>query len=198
MCWKNRMKYLVNQFIFRNGLTKPIFLSVRRQGINNSCTHWPLSLMEVNRIYCLLVWTMLPVENIKLADILIGVTWSIIASQLLRASCGVSLADDIQQHPACGASCSQGTLNSPAATHAVSGFRAQNTSPPDVLSYLHLDLPSVLFYPGLAIRVCMNFSFIPFVFTMNRSNTKSCWKKKCAMENVCTHRQDVTNEFKKG
>jgi hypothetical protein len=46
---------------------------------------------------------MLPIENIKLADILIGVTWSIIASQLLRASCCVSLADDIQQNPACDA-----------------------------------------------------------------------------------------------
>jgi len=109
---------------------------------------------------------MLPVDNIKLPDILIGVTWSIITSQLLRASCGLSLADDIQLHPACDAYCRQGTHNSPAATHTVSGFRAHNISPSFVLFYLRPDLPSVLFHPDLAIRILYAF----FIHSVNILN----------------------------
>jgi hypothetical protein len=49
--------------------------------------------MEVSRIYDLVVCNVLP-------DILIRVTWNVIASQLLRANYGVSLTNATEQHPA--------------------------------------------------------------------------------------------------
>jgi hypothetical protein len=44
----------------------------------------------------------------------------------------------------------------------------------------------------------MHFSFAPFKFVMNRSNTEAFFfKKKRVKENICTHKQDVINEFEK-
>lgn len=186
MCWKNRIQCLVNQFILPNGPTKPIFLSVRGQGINNSWHTWPLLLMEINILYGLLVWTMLPIENIKLSDILIGVTWSIIASQLLRASWDVSLADEIQQHPASDAYGRKGTHNSPVATQpsqdpVLTTFR-------DHLYYpIYVQISQVFsFIQFWRLEFSMHISVIPFKFVMNGSNTECFRKTKCVKGNICT------------
>ena len=155
------MKCSVNQFIFHNGLQKPISLSIRGQGIYNLCTNCPLLLTYVTRIYGLLVWTILPTENIKFTchidrcylrnnciTAIEGKLWCFISWRLTTAYCNVPL-----------------TVAKAVIIPSQSlsrRDRVHNISPSFVFTCLRLDLPSVLFHPGLKIRDLYAF-FIHFV-----------------------------------
>jgi hypothetical protein len=85
---------------------------------------------------------------------LIVVTWSIIASQLLRASCSVSLADNIQQHTACDAYCRQDNHNFLTATQPSQDSKGSWPCSQHFASFVFfyplLDLASLLFHPLLS------------------------------------------------